>query len=261
MVQADGAGLLQYWQAINSIMELLSKIINNQIFKSSILKKHKAVFTSAFDYLSGRWGELKCSTAVSAAAYLAGQRGGKLSCSVSDTHAFFDEYAYDLLSLAGVIPHHLGHSTVTIRLRSQLQQMEKSEGPWTLNSDEQSKQRSMLVSDPILYYKRRSRMEECNPLASLAVIMLSIAPSEAAVERTFSSLKGQWTALRNQLTVDTVECLLHLQLNHRKLRDASGMVGAVQPSTKYFLLNPLVGSADDPNEQVLVEEDEEEDVL
>jgi hypothetical protein len=259
LVQADSAGLLQYWRAVDSVVTTLKQLSNpdhRRQIQSPMLRAQRHVFTEALDYLLNRWQSLSCAAAVSATAYLAGHRGGELSISVSSVHELFNTYAYELLTLNKTIGHHRGKAPIIRELRSQLTAMEKEEGQWQLNEDERSKGKGVLINDPMLYYKRRLNYDDCALLSSLAVTLLSVAASEASVERTFSALKLQWTALRNQLNVKTVENLLQLQLNHPKLREPNGMSGVQQPSTKYFLANPLLEGDPAHDEPALLDDDD-----
>ena len=57
-------------------------------------------------------------------------------------------------------------------------------------------------------------------LAKLALRFLSIAPTEAAVERAFSHRKLLHNPLRNQLSLESIESLMFVRMN-------APLVGAV----------------------------------
>ena len=117
--------------------------------------------------------------------------------------------------------------------------METEADKWVLTLAERSSVHKRRLVNPLQYYTRRLEHDETHLLATVAVTLLSIVPSEAAVERTFSALKMQWTPRRNQLQVETVEDLLQLQLNSSQLRETSELAGGQQPSTKYQLVEEV----------------------
>lgn len=116
--------------------------------------------------------------------------------------------------------------------------MEEQRGKWWPDSLELARASSATFRSPLNYYQRRSHHPECSPLAQLAVILLSVVPSEASVERTFSWLKMQWTARRNRLDVSTVNNLLRLQLSAKRQAEVSDLAATSQPSAKCWLVSP-----------------------
>ena len=62
-----------------------------------------------------------------------------------------------------------------------------------------------------------------NELAEVALAMLSICPSEACVERSFSALADVHTNERNSLQDNIIEAEMNLKWNHKYINDGSNL--------------------------------------
>jgi hypothetical protein len=72
-------------------------------------------------------------------------------------------------------------------------------------------------------------------LARVATVLLSVSPSEAAVERTFSAQKAVHSDHRNRLHGDTIESEMFLKFNHRTMlpRERQPDDGVVEMDENY----------------------------
>lgn len=257
VVQADSASLVDYFNAIVGLSAYLQQLIDGTaagITSTTVLGCGKA-FLSTKQYILKRWNKLECRDAISAAAYLARARSTEFNCDVNTTHKFIRDSAVKLMQ-ACHIP--LPAGDVAGLLIKQLAEAEAPTAPWRyveLESTE-NKSKAELVN-AVSYYKRRLRYDEACLLASLAVILLTITPSEASVERLFSRLKLLWTAKRNSLHVSTVDNLLHLAMNGKRLRQMSELATHQQASSKWWLVAPA--AAADEQDEIEAAEDVEDD--
>ena len=247
LVQRDSAHLGDCYQAVSSVLTKLTSLSETTTattLRSPLLVNKQAVWQRGIEYLTSRYMNSDLHKTVSATAYLAGYRTGQLECNVNTVHYF----------LSYIAPHVLRNVQAPVdqstpsTLIQQLGQMELGEGAWKVTPDEIGNNNTQLLSNAKLYYKRRVSFTQCQPLASLALTMLSVNPSEASVERTFSALKGQWTALRNRLSVETINSLLQLQLNHSKLRGESELSRHDQPAASLTLFDALPAAAEENEE-------------
>jgi hypothetical protein len=67
------------------------------------------------------------------------------------------------------------------------------------------------------FWKYMKIGQQCCELAGLAICLLSIAASEAPVERSFSAEKLIWNERRNRMNDDLVECSLRLNYNKKQI--------------------------------------------
>jgi len=243
LMQADSATLLDYYLQLVSLLTYLERLKLRDVkgLSSSLMERNTVAWTRTADYIYHRWADLDCNQIVAVTAYIARAKSRELGCDVSNAHSFFQYKATRLLRSSN-IP--IADNGVDKQLMKQLQQMEGEEGRWHLEPGESKNSRTETLANPLLYFKRRSYYSECCPLASLAVILLTITPSEASVERTFSALKMQWTPRRNRLEVSTINNLLQLQLNSDRLRKESDLAVAGRPSAKYWLASAAGQEAD-----------------
>ena len=85
--------------------------------------------------------------------------------------------------------------------------------PYSITINELPLYQKNDYKDALSYWIRRYGKEESYELSLVALAMIHINPSEAAVERSFSKQKFIHTALRNSLHKDTIESLMFVKVN------------------------------------------------
>lgn len=246
IVQADAASLVNYFDAFVELTGYLKQLHDGTAegITSTAIRGCREAFLSTEQYIRLRFNKMTCRDAVSAAAYLSKSKSVDFNSDVSTTHKFFKAQAVSLMKACQL---DLPAGNVANQLIEQLGKLDAGEAPWKLEAGERSERSNTSeLANAVGYFRRRLRYrEEARLLASLALILLTITPSEASVERTFSKLKLQWTAKRNRLDVTTVDCLLQLQMNGLRLRADSDLLTLKRPSSKWW----LVDGARDSDEQ------------
>ncbi len=79
-------------------------------------------------------------------------------------------------------------NTVT-QVISQFNALCHKNGHWRLLLREYHSDRGTRLKNPISYFRDRRQLIECTPFAETCLAVLSIIPSEASVERMFSTMK------------------------------------------------------------------------
>jgi hypothetical protein len=206
-VQSDTATLVDTFQALVSIMEELEKTAKQDAFLSKHLKG-SPVWLDVFNYLKGRLVKEESTYIIAVTAWLCGNQANMLATPTETVYSWFEDNADAILSSAGVsVPENVAE-----QVKLQLAALESRKGPWRCTDVEIGK--GNIINQPSLYFKRRLYKPECSLVARIGHVLLSISPSEAAVERVFSTFKLHWTPRRNALDIKTVDDILTVQAHH-----------------------------------------------
>lgn len=111
-------------------------------------------------------------------------------------------------------------AAVSIRVReehmryiNQWNAYQRYQPPYDVTPQEQHLYKENNVDAAMTYWMRRYHRTTHDELSVIAMAILSVNPSEASVERSFSQQKFIHTPLRNRLHKETVEALMFIKVN------------------------------------------------
>lgn len=201
VVQSDKSTMVDAYDAIVAITDLMHKA------HSSSKLINPSIWVEVWHYWNKRITEADCKQLWLVAAFLARIENRHFPWNIRDIYKWFNDNSINVLKSIG-FP--CTPDTVN-RVISQLKEFEISSDHWELMPLEDFQGR---IVDYRHYWLRRMSIDGCQELAHIAYTVVTITPSEASVERSFSSLKLQWTARRNCLATERINDLMMIKSNH-----------------------------------------------
>lgn len=190
------------------------QVINQHV----LLQDKQAYWLQQKTYLAERQNDLDSKDMTMFAAFVVGTTKAPLKVSEAAAKGWLMTNGQNMLTNCGEI----SNENAIDALLSQFHAFCSKKGRWSLSVGEYANGKGTALRDAGMYMRDRKDYAECRQLAVVCLAVLSVAPSEASVERLFSTLKYTWTPRRNKTHMGTVNSLLMIKCNAR-LCERSGV--------------------------------------
>ena len=233
-VQADNATLADKYKAVVAVARLLRDAEHGQLFDNCPAMQNKEYWLDQCQYLTRRWNGLDCNLLICVAAHMSKLEDKLLKFKHNQIKGWIKKHCIHVLTNAGETVTDSDRSLVL----SQFDAACNNESQWnpeTVEIDEQTG----ILTNARAYYMDRMNDDSTRLYSTLCLIVLSITPSEASVERAFSRLKQHWSPKRNRCGTNTINNLLQIQYNHKSCHAEVQAESNTIPLSMYPILSPL----------------------
>lgn len=207
VVQSDSATLLDMYDAVITIKNTL-KMNYERSDNLHPLLRNAEYWRTQHEYLINRFNNLDSVSVTWFAAFITGSTERDLSPTEASIRQWLLNNAMHILTNIQI-----GDTNSTLaQVILQFEAFCQKAGRWRMLASEYSG-RGTRLRNPAAYFRDRRPYSDSALFAEICIAVLSIIPSEASVERMFSSMKQTWSARRNRLSMKTINNLLMIRQN------------------------------------------------